>query len=116
QTKMCFKYTFLIFFSILALTSSDLDISNIDCTINGTLAKCPTACPETCEFVSRYCSNKCGGPCVCKEGYIIDGDRHICVLKSDCPADLKQTTVNRHYAVNIKYFGSSMLFNFTEYK
>ncbi|KAH8245837.1 hypothetical protein KR038_004592, partial [Drosophila bunnanda] len=114
--RMSLKYTYLIFYSILALASSKLDISNIDCSINGTLAKCPSACPDTCEFVSRTCIKKCGGPCVCKEGYIIDGDRHICVLKSDCPAEVRQTTVRRHYPVNIKYFGSSMLFNFTEYK
>ncbi|BFG06033.1 accessory gland protein Acp62F-like [Drosophila madeirensis] len=93
------------------------DDAEVDCTVNGTLAVCPPACPETCEFVSETCSDECGGPCVCREGYIIDGDRKICVLKSDCPAELKQTTIRRHYPVNIKYFGSYLIFNdTTDYK
>ncbi|XP_050744210.1 accessory gland protein Acp62F-like [Drosophila biarmipes] len=111
-----FLLSYVFIKSTLALASLELETTKIDCSANGTLQKCPSPCPETCEFLSASCFNKCGGPCVCKEGYIIDPDRRICVLKSDCPASMRQTTLRRHYPVNIEYFGSYILFNLTDYK
>ncbi|XP_022222738.1 accessory gland protein Acp62F-like [Drosophila obscura] len=93
------------------------DESEVDCTVNGTMAMCPSPCPETCEFLSEHCTVECGGPCVCKEGYIINGNLKSCVLKADCPAELKQTKIRLHYPVNIKFFGSYLIHNdTTDYK
>ncbi|KAH8296498.1 hypothetical protein KR054_007079, partial [Drosophila jambulina] len=63
----------------------------IDCTVNGTMERCPTPCPETCKFNGEgACNRSCGHPCVCKPGYIIDERIPACVLRSDCPKDVVQ--------------------------
>ncbi|EDW31590.1 accessory gland peptide 62F [Drosophila persimilis] len=115
--KLHWKYICLVCHLLGIVGSASPEQPEVDCTVNGTLALCPSPCPETCEFLSETCTNECGGPCVCKEGYIIDGDLRICVLRSDCPVELQQTTIHLHYPVNIKYFGSYLIHNdSTDYK
>ncbi|XP_017112467.1 accessory gland protein Acp62F [Drosophila elegans] len=71
-------------------------IEKIDCTINGTQENCPTACPETCQSKGKEnCLLICGGPCVCKPGYIINRKIPACVLRSDCPKNVKQGAKGR---------------------
>ncbi|KAH8321412.1 hypothetical protein KR074_003947 [Drosophila pseudoananassae] len=101
--------------NILLITSSKIDLSKVDCSfLNATWESCPSPCPETCEFLSRTCPVGCGGPCACRDGYIMDGDRKSCVLRSQCPAGMKQRIVEWHYPITIKYFGFYRFLNLTD--
>ncbi|KAH8277574.1 hypothetical protein KR018_001453 [Drosophila ironensis] len=105
----------LLIFNILVPISSEIDLSKVDCSVmNAVWDKCPSPCPETCEFLSATCFNACGGPCVCRDDYVMDGDRKTCVLRSECPLDLRQRTVKWHFPITIKYFGSYILYNLTD--
>ncbi|KAH8233237.1 hypothetical protein KR026_005858 [Drosophila bipectinata] len=108
-----FIFSYLIS-TILLINSAKIDLLKVDCSfLNATWEPCPSPCPETCEFLSRTCLEGCGGPCACRDGYIMDGDRKSCVLRSECPAGMKQRTVEWHYPITIKYFGCYRFLNLT---
>ncbi|KAH8418309.1 hypothetical protein KR222_009570, partial [Zaprionus bogoriensis] len=94
---------------LLALTSIGLYLAEEhkpDCTVNGTIADCPSSTPETCRANPGKYTEECIGPCVCKEGYIINTDIPACVLRADCPAYLRQFK-GVEYVTNFPYFGKS---------
>ncbi|KAH8242144.1 hypothetical protein KR026_006014, partial [Drosophila bipectinata] len=87
-SKTMWKLEFFVLLAVVLRTT--MSIKNIDCTANGTAQECPTSCPDTCEFDPPVCFLDCGSPCVCKPGYIIDESIPACVLRSDCPKNVKQ--------------------------
>lgn len=93
----------------LIFGSFGFSFSEPDCTVNGTYTECPTSCPETCKAKNRLCTRDCGGPCVCKEGYIIDNSIPACVLRTDCPAGVIQSDDDSEteFVDNFPYFGKS---------
>jgi len=66
------------------------------CGENATKARCAGVCPETCAFKSLKCPNYCGVNCICKPDYVFDEKLQLCILKSDCPQDIKQEVVETH--------------------
>lgn len=93
---------------LLWLICSGLSIgfSEPDCTANGTLVGCTTACPETCKTknTNQPCYLACGGPCKCKEGYIIDTSIPTCVLRADRPAGIVQSQTEEENVFNFPNF------------
>ncbi|XP_039483829.1 uncharacterized protein LOC120446757 [Drosophila santomea] len=66
------------------------------CGENASIMRCAGVCPETCAFKSLKCPKFCGVNCVCKPNYVYDEKLQLCILKSDCPQDVKQQVVESH--------------------
>ncbi|XP_016992676.2 zonadhesin [Drosophila takahashii] len=66
------------------------------CGENASMVRCAGVCPETCAFKSAKCPKYCGVNCVCKPGYVFNEDLQLCILKSECPQDIKQEVVETH--------------------
>uniref|UniRef100_G2J600 FI15785p1 n=2 Tax=Drosophila melanogaster TaxID=7227 RepID=G2J600_DROME len=66
------------------------------CGENATMVRCAGVCPETCAFKSLKCPKYCGVNCVCKPDYVFNENLQLCILKTDCPLDIKQLVVETH--------------------
>ncbi|XP_030387893.1 uncharacterized protein LOC115634369 [Scaptodrosophila lebanonensis] len=78
----------------------------LNCGQNGTISFCSSRCEETCKYKSRGCPPRiCGGPCVCKQGYIIDEDLPGCVLRADCR--VQQLEVPSHEVTSLEQYGAN---------
>ncbi|EDW93899.1 accessory gland protein Acp62F [Drosophila yakuba] len=100
--KICALLGFLLLFK-------PIESWDFGCTVNGSLASCPSACPETCEYSGiGPCVDMCGGPCVCKPGYVINERIPACVLRSDCPKDVIRKEQMTEGLFNFKCFSRNL--------
>ncbi|XP_043646378.1 accessory gland protein Acp62F [Drosophila teissieri] len=101
-SNICALLGFLLLFK-------PIESFDFGCTVNGSLAVCPSVCPETCEYSGiGPCVQMCGGPCVCKPGYVINERIPACVLRSDCPKDGVRKEQMTEGLSNFKCFGTDI--------